>query len=180
MRFFATIGPRNRSYIRNISCLWLSPSPDPSDVMLALRDCDSLQHLQLRMFHTTFSNVLDRLSNVNEISWVPELLKIRGLKTVEVVLAGTQLYDDSSKRATKLKAQLDDMLHVLKEPRDRLKEKEVELGRRLTGGTEKLAGEAALKKARTSHIPFSFQSDTYLKLAHALSLYEREQRRQKE
>ncbi|MCJ1232586.1 hypothetical protein MMC14_000539 [Varicellaria rhodocarpa] len=168
--FLDTIGPRNRSYIRNVSKVWLTPRPDPSDVMMSLRMCDSLQHLQLKMFPSIFCNVPEDLHNIREISWVQELLKIRGLKFINVDMVVSELGYAGNKSEMKLFIQLEEMLQVLKEPKDSVEAAEVTATKESTEDEGSLKEQVLGKKVRVSQIPFSFQPDTCKELADTFAI----------
>lgn len=113
--FMGAIGKRSRPNLRSIVVV-MTTMVDVSESWACLQFCEGLEKLVLEIGHNTFTGQPLARNNFKKLKGLPSLLKVRGLKEVDVKIITGRL-GMTKEREVAWRQKLLDALEVLKEER---------------------------------------------------------------
>ncbi|KAL9114554.1 MAG: hypothetical protein Q9187_007461 [Circinaria calcarea] len=113
--FMGAIGKRSRPNLRRIVVV-MTAMVDNAESWQCLQFCEGLEELVLEIGHNTFNGQANARNNFRKLKGLPSLLKVRGLKEVDVKMITGRL-GMTAEREVIWRERLLDALQVLKEER---------------------------------------------------------------
>lgn len=114
-QFMGAIGKRSRPNLRSIVVV-MTATVDIAESWQCLQSCEGLEKLVLEIGHKTFDGQANARNNFRKLKGLPSLLKVRGLKEVDVKMITGRLGMTREKEVT-WRQRLLDALQVVKEKR---------------------------------------------------------------